>query len=124
MRNYSFARLTGCGAGVVAVTVALVMSFGGVASAAAVKPDPTANGKTTAQFKAACAGRDGTYSDGTGKDLETGREYHKLTCNSSKGIHSCEHAFVTRDCTFQPSRPDTGTGEKILNGPTRVSGAR
>jgi hypothetical protein len=123
MQSCGIGRLMASGAGVVAVTVALVLSFSGVASAA-VRQDPAANNKTTAQFKAACEGRDGTYSDSTGKDLETGREYHKLTCNSSEGIHSCEHAFITRNCTFQPSRRVTGTSEKTLNGPTRVSGAR
>jgi hypothetical protein len=115
MRTYRFGRLAASAAGVVAITVALVLSISGAASAAAIQPDATANNKSRAQFKTACEGRDGTYSEGTGKDVG-GEEYHKLTCNSSAGIHSCKHQFVTKDCTFQPSRRIAGTSQKTLNG--------
>jgi hypothetical protein len=121
MRRYRIGRLAAVGTAVAAATLVLLVTFGGVAAAASVTPAPTSNGQTRSQFKANCSAANGHYSEGTGKDLATGREYHTITCNSSSGILTCEHAFVTRDCEKRSATRLGKTSPIKLNGPSAVA---
>lgn len=115
------ARLTAGAAAVVPAAMALLLTFGGAANAASVEPAPTADGQSRAKFKATCTNGGGYYSEGTGKDIKENREYHTVTCNSSDGILTCEHAFVTKNCERRSATRLGGkSGREELNGPTSV----